>query len=139
MSEIVKLQARDLKVLEDGTGTLAIIDSKGKRSREIELTKDDVRFFKEVIGDKSGKDRLVPLRANSVNQFLHRTLIKLGPAFDNIVSAKSGYHSLRKATIRKFYREQIPVVGEKKARELSMIRLGHSANRSDLVHTYLGI
>lgn len=139
VSEIVKLQARDVKTFEDGTGTLSIIDSKGKRSREIELTKDDVKFFKEIIGDKSGKDRLVPLRANSVNQFLHRSLIQLGPAFDNIVSAKSGYHSLRKATIRKYYREQIPLVGEKRARELSMLRLGHSANRSDLAHTYLGI
>lgn len=93
----------------------------------------------KIIGDKSGKDRLVPLRANSVNQFLHRSLIQLGPAFDNIVSAKSGYHSLRKATIRKYYREQIPLVGEKRARELSMLRLGHSANRSDLAHIYLGI
>lgn len=136
VSEIAKLQARDLKVLPDGTGLLAIVDAKGKRSREITLTSGDVAFFKSVIGDKVGNERLVPLRPNSINQYLHRACVKLG--FTNITTAKTGYHSLRKATIRHFYLDQINIVGEKRARELSMLRLGHSANRTDLVHTYLG-
>lgn len=137
VSELCKLQARDFKINPDGTGTLAIVDSKGKRSRVIELTSDDVKFFKELVGDKKENERLIPIRENSINQYLHRACQHLG--FTNILEAKTGYHSLRKATIQKYYREQIPIVGEKKAREMSMVRLGHSANRSDLVHTYLGI
>lgn len=137
VSELCKLQARDFKINPDGTGTLAIVDSKGKRSRVIELTSDDVKFFKELVGDKKENERLIPIRENSINQYLHRACQHLG--FTNILEAKTGYHSLRKATIQKYYREQISIVGEKKAREMSMVRLGHSANRSDLVHTYLGI
>ncbi|MBR3600911.1 MAG: tyrosine-type recombinase/integrase [Lachnospiraceae bacterium] len=137
VSEIAKLQARDIKENQDGTGVLSIVDSKGKRSRDIELTKDDVKLFKDIIGDKSGSERLVPLRENSINQYLHRACKHLG--FTNILNAKTGYHSLRKATIRHYYHNQIPLVGEKRARELSMLRLGHSANRTDLCHIYLGI
>ena len=136
VSEIIKLQARDFKPQPDGTGILSIIDSKGKRSRDIELTKADVVFFKKVIGDKTGNERLVPLRANSINQYLHRACVKLG--FDDICSAKVGIHSVRKWSIRHYYQEQVPLVGAKRAREMSMERLGHSANRTDLVKTYLG-
>lgn len=136
VSEIIKLQARDLKVSPDGTGILSIVDSKGKRSRDIELTKSDVSFFKDIIGDKKGNERLVPLRANSVNQYLHRACEKLG--FTNITTAKTGYHSLRKATIRAFYKEHLPELGAKKCKEVCMERLGHSATRSDLIKTYLG-
>ena len=137
VSEIIKLQARDLKVNPDGTGALAIIDSKGKRSREIELTKDDVKFFKEIIGEKSGNERLVPLRANSVNQYLHRACEKLG--FTNITDAKTGYHSLRKATIRQFYKEHLQEEGPKKCLEHCLERLGHGHSRSDLARIYLGL
>lgn len=137
VSEIVKLQARDLKTFPDGTGALAIIDSKGKRSREIELTKDDVIFFKDIIGKKIGNERLVPLRANSVNQYLHRACEKLG--FENILECKTGYHSLRKATIRKFYREHLDEEGPRKCREHCLERLGHSGSRSDLAKVYLGL
>lgn len=136
VSEIVKLQVRDVKFDSDEKGTLSIVDAKGKRSRNIELNKSDINFFKDIIKDKKDKDRLVPLRANSVNQYLHRACKKLG--FTNILNAKTGYHSLRKASIRQFYKEHLNEEGEKKCKEHCMQRLGHSASRTDLIKIYLG-
>lgn len=133
-SEIVKLQARDIRWEQN---VLHIHDAKGKRSRDITMTEDDKRFLKELVGDKKDNDRLIPLRGDSVCAYLNKACKELG--YENIVAAKTSYHALRKYSITQYYKEQCEKVGEKRAREMSMERLGHGKNRSDLFNTYIHV
>lgn len=131
-SEVVKVQVRDVHWNEN---VLHIHDSKGKRSRDIAITEDDKQFLKGLVGDKKGTDRLIPLRADSVCAYLNRACKVLG--YDNITQAKTSFHSLRKFSISNYFKEQKELLGEKKAREMAMERLGHSKNRADLYNTYI--
>lgn len=133
-SEVVKLQARDIKWEQN---LVHIHDSKGKRSRDITMTEDDKKFLKELVGDKKGNDRLIPLRADSICAYLNRACKVLN--FDNIISAKTSYHALRKYSITEYYKEQCEKVGEKKAKGMAMERLGHSKDRADLFKVYIHV
>lgn len=133
-SEVVKLQARD--ILYD-KAMLHIHESKGKRSRNISISEDDKLFLKELVGDKKGNERLIPLRQDSICAYLNKACKTLG--YRNIVEAKSSFHALRKASISRFYKEQCEKVGEKRAREMAMERLGHGKNRTDLFRVYIHV
>lgn len=136
-SEICKLKVQDVRINQDGSAFLHIHEAKGKRSRDIAMTPDDVRFIKEIIADKKLNERIVECRPNSINAYLHRASEVLN--FKSVLDAKSGFHAMRKYSARKFYQEKLVEFGPKVAREMTMKRLGHSANRSDLCHIYLGI
>lgn len=133
-SEIVKLQVRD--ILWD-KGMLHIHDSKGKRSRNISINEDDKVFLKELVENKKDNERLIPLRQDSVCAYLNRACKTL--SFRTIVESKSSFHALRKASISQYYKEQCGKVGEKRAREMAMERLGHGKNRSDLFRVYIHV
>ncbi len=134
-SEVVKLQARDFIQRPDGSAQLNIVDSKGKRSRVLELNQTDISIIKNAVGEKTGNERLVPVRPDSVCAYLTRCCKDLG--FTNITDAKTSIHALRKYGITKFFDEQKQIYGEKRAKEMAMERLGHSATRSDLFKTYI--
>lgn len=141
-SEVVNLQYRDICLDKGKYGVLHIHESKGKRNRDIQLTKDEREFLVKFLerkgyGEKSalGKERIVPLRSDSLCCYLNRICKQLG--YSNIVESKTSYHALRKYTITQYYKEQRKLYGDKKAREMSMERLGHSKNRKDLFNTYI--
>lgn len=131
-AEITAIKVKDVNI---DSGILHIHESKGKRSRDIEMTKSDIEFMKKMIEGKEKNERLIPLKSDSVCAYLSRCCRHLN--FENIVSCKSSYHALRKATIRRYYKEKIKEVGEKKAREMALQRLGHGSRRSDLEKIYL--
>ena len=134
-SEITKLQVRDINWKEN---TLHIHDSKGKRSRDIKITEDDKKFLREITYGKSNKDRIIPLRADSICAYLNRACKKLG--FQDIVNARTSFHCLRKYSITKYYKDQLNQKATPKvARQKSMDRLGHSKNRVDLRKTYIKV
>lgn len=93
--------------------------------------------MKDIVGEKRGTDRLINCMPNSINAYLHRCCEHL--QMKDILSARSGFHAMRKYSIRTWYQQKLEEYGPKTARELSMVRLGHSTNRSDLCHVYLGI
>ena len=132
-SEITKLQYRDI---DWENKKLHIIDSKGKRSRVIDITGDDVAFLRRTTQGLTGKDRLIPLKPDSICAYLNRACKNLG--YDNIVKAKTSYHSLRKYSISMKMQEKEKELGSKKAaKQYCMDYLGHSKNRSDLQSVYL--
>ena len=71
-SEVVKLQTRDVNLEKN---EIYIIDSKGGKSRTIKITEtEDYNYLKEIIRGKEEKERLVPLKEDSLNKFLKRSL-----------------------------------------------------------------
>ena len=54
-SEVTKLQYRDI---DWDNRKLHIVDSKGKRSRAIDITKDDIVFLRKITQGLSDKDKL---------------------------------------------------------------------------------
>lgn len=132
-SEIVKLQYRDI---DWDNKKLHIVDSKGKRSRIIDISNDDIAFLRKITLGLSYKDRLVPLKPDSICAYLNRACKKLG--YNNIVQSKSSYHSLRKYSISLKMQEKEKEFGCKKAaKQYCMDYLGHGTNRSDLQLIYL--
>ncbi len=136
-SEVVKLQARDFVQKPDGTAVLNIVDSKGKRSRSLQLTQYEANVLKDAVGEKRGTERLVPLRPDSVCAYLNRCCKALG--FSNITESKTSIHALRKWGITKYYNEKQQLYGKDVAKGMAMDRLGHSATRGDLAKVYLNI
>lgn len=132
-SEITKLQYRDI---DWENKKLHIVDSKGKRSRAIDITQDDIAFLKKITQGLTGKDRIIPLKPDSICAYLNRACKHLG--YDNIVMAKTSYHSLRKYSISCKLAEKEKELGSKSAaRKYCMDYLGHGKNRSDLQSVYL--
>lgn len=132
-SEITKLQYRDI---DWENMKLHIVDSKGKRSRVIDITQDDIAFLKKITQGLTGKDRIIPLKPDSICAYLNRACKHLG--YDNIVRAKTSYHSLRKYSISCKLAEKEKELGSKSAaRKYCMDYLGHGKNRSDLQSVYL--
>lgn len=132
-SEITKLQYRDI---DWENKKLHIIDSKGKRSRAIDITQEDIVFLRKITQGLSGKDKLIPLKPDSVCAYLNRACKHLG--YDNIVRAKISYHSLRKYSISLKLKEKEKELGSKSAaKKYCMDYLGHGKNRSDLQSVYL--
>ena len=132
-SEITKLQYRDI---DWENKKLHIIDSKGKRSRVIDITNDDIAFLRKITQGLTGKDRLIPLRSDSICAYLNRACKHLG--YENITKAKTSYHSLRKYSISVKMQEKEKELGSKKAaKQYCMNYLGHGKNRSDLQSVYL--
>ena len=132
-SEITKLQYRDI---DWENKKLHIVDSKGKRSRAIDITKDDIVFLRKITQGLSGKDKLIPLKPDSVCAYLNRACKHLG--YDNIVKAKTSYHALRKYSISVKMKEKEKELGSKSAAtKYCMDYLGHGKNRGDLQSVYL--
>lgn len=132
-SEVTKLQYRDI---DWDNKKLNIVDSKGKRSRVIDITKDDIAFLRKATQGLSDKDKLIPLKPDSICAYLNRACKHLG--YDNIVRAKSSYHALRKYSISVKMKEKEKELGSKSAaKKYCMDYLGHGKNRSDLQSVYL--
>ena len=132
-SEITKLQYRDI---DWDNKKLHIVDSKGKRSRAIDITQDDMVFLKKITQGLNGKDKLIPLKPDSVCAYLNRACKHLG--YENIVRAKSSYHALRKYSISVKMVEKEKELGSKSAaKKYCMDYLGHGKNRGDLQSVYL--
>lgn len=132
-SEITKLQYRDI---DWENKKLHIIDSKGKRSRVIDITNDDIAFLRKITQGLSDKDRIIAVKSDTICAFLNRICKTLG--YDNLVRAKTSYHALRKYSISIKLKEKEKELGSKSAaKKYCMDYLGHGKNRSDLQSVYL--
>ena len=130
-SETVKLQARDINLVEN---KIYIIDSKGGRSRTIKITEaEDIEYLKEIINGKEEKDRLVPLRKNSVNKFLNRSLEKCG-IDKKYKAAKTGIHSIRKMAADIYFNRCLDNgMSVKEATQATSVYIGHGKDRKELM------
>lgn len=131
-ASITKLRYSDVNF---ETMKLHIHEDKGKRSRDIDIRPQDVPILEKVMEGKSGKDRLIELRPDSICAYLNRCFKHLG--YTNLVNAKTSIHAVRKYSINQYYKEMVQQYGEKRAEELCCIRLGHGVDRKDIISHYL--
>lgn len=125
VSEIAKLQGRDINLKEN---KIHVIDSKGGRSRDIDIRQGDKSFAIRLRnGCKDDYERIVPIRGASINVAVNRALEKAGLKEEY---KDTSIHSIRKMAAQEHYdscREQ----GQDINRALGNTSefLGHSQER----------
>ena len=147
VSELSKLQARDVRISPDGkSAILHIHDSKGKHSRDIPIRAEDISFFRGLIAGKGPKDRLIPMLPDSINRQLARwqTKVKIQGADGKMVSlrdlykeARTGIHSIRKMAATNLY-DHLRNSGVSRADAIRYLNrwLGHGEDRGTEVLRY---
>ena len=129
-SECSKLKASDWNA---ASGTLRIVDSKGKHTREILVPRQHITAVAGVMGSSTG--RICDCQTESLQKAFRRQLNTCGLA-DNY---KAGaFHMTRKAYATNLYRE-LREQGVSVQKSLSTVSqaLGHGANRNDLMKEYI--
>ena len=129
-AECSKLQAKDWN---PQTGTISIVDSKGKRSREVKVPAQHLNAVRTVMTSTEG--RICNCQTESLQKAFRRQLTACGLAD----CYKSGaYHMTRRAYATNMYRELrsqgVSVQGSLSAVSQS---LGHGANRNELMKQYI--
>lgn len=129
-SECSKIKASDWHA---GRGTLTIVDSKGKRSREIQVPKQHIPAVDAVMSSSQG--RICNCQTESLQKAFRRQLTACGLADTYKAGA---FHMTRKAYATNLYRE-CRNQGMSVQSSLSTVSrsLGHGANRNDLMKQYI--
>ena len=134
VSEICKLKGQDIS-LENMT--LHIHESKGKRSRDLDIDSlEKLEACKEVVAAVKKDERICPLRADSVNAEIRRILVK--NKITKYKEHKTGVHSIRKSVAKKELLKILDETGDMKvAEEATATMLGHGKKRKDIINTYV--
>lgn len=138
VSEIAKLQQRDIKIHNESSATVHIADSKGARSRDIHIVnKDSVQALTELRNSVEGaNDRIVPIQSESINKAINRVMDRCG--MSEYKNAKTSIHSLRKSFAQREYdRYKEEGLEPKQAWDRVSEELGHGKNRDDLYKVYI--
>lgn len=129
-AECSKLQSKDW---DPASGTLTIVDSKGKRSREVVVPQQHHSAVDVVMSSSTG--RICPCQTESLQKAFRRQLTTSGLAD----TYKNGaFHTTRKAYATNLYKE-CRNQGMSVQSSLSAVSrsLGHGANRNDLMKQYI--
>lgn len=133
VAELSKMEARDVEITKL---KLHIHESKGGKSRDLIIMEDDRELFKKITTGKSGKDKLIEIKEDSINKWLSRTLDKLG--IDKYKDCKTGVHSVRKMAATQRYLNNIKSGMSKKEAEKDVsVWLGHGEDRKDVIKNYI--
>lgn len=133
VSEISKLKGSDYN---EKAGVLSIVDSKGKRSRNIFIKEEDKSYF-EGLKATFGEGRVCPVQHESLNQALNRCMKDLDLEQD-YTEHKTSFHSIRKMVAQELYdelREQ--GFSQQDAWNDVSHHLGHGDGREDLFKAYI--
>jgi integrase len=130
-SEVASLK---VSCIDFGKNSLHVI-GKGGRHRYIEIKRDDVGVLKKLCEGKSKEDKLIAIKADSVNQQINRILKKL--------NLKSKYpltsiHAIRKLKAQELWSEKREL-GWSKKDTMNFVSeyLGHGKGRYDVINTYV--
>lgn len=116
---------------------LHIHESKGGRSRDIEISKDDLAFLKKAFEGKSENERLISIKEDSVNRWLSRMEEKCGIR-EKYRNTKSGVHAIRKMKAQELYDEYRQAgYSKEEALAKTSVYLGHGENRKKLMEQYV--
>lgn len=138
VSEISKLQQRDIKIHNESSATVHVADSKGCRSRDIHISnKDSVQALTELRNSVSNaNDRIVPIQSESINKAINRAMDRCN--MQEYKAHKTSVHSLRKAYAQREYdRYKAEGLEPKQAWDRVSEELGHGKNRDDLYKAYI--
>lgn len=122
------------------------VKGKGGRWRKLFIEKISQKVLLEELCSNSTtpNSKLIELKPDSASAGIRRALKALG--LEKYTQHKSNQHSIRKlhSTLyflekkEKFISKGFSIeIAEKKARQLTMVQLGHSANRESLFHVYV--
>lgn len=154
VNSVEKLRVSDLHFLDGNRIDIDINSDKGGRNRTISVdSKEFYSFCQTLIAGKNTGDLLFGgIKKGSVNKWLNRRIKKLNITIPTVKTIgqksifKSGNHSVRKASIQQYYRNQYQHyiengLSEDRAKAVAQgdccVRLGHSRNRTDIVNLYL--
>ena len=129
-AECSKLQAKDW---DAASGTLTVVDSKGKRSRAVKVPQQHIPAVNAVMNSSQG--RICNCQTESLQKAFRRQLATSGLAD----TYKNGaFHTARKAYATNLYKE-CRTRGMSVQSSLSTVSrsLGHGANRNDLMKQYI--
>ena len=129
-AECSKIKASDWCA---ASGTLTIVDSKGKRSREVKVPQQHIPAVNAVMSSSAG--RICDCQTESLQKSFRRQLAACGLAD----TYKSGaFHMARRAYATNLYKE-CRNQGMSVQGSLSTVSrsLGHGANRNDLMKQYI--
>lgn len=134
--EICKLKYKDIQMGEN-TARVRVVDGKGKRNREIPITKiQDVNYLKTIVNTTTNiNERVCAIQSDSLNRAIRRALYAVGL---NTTYTDTTIHSIRKMYAQDLYadlREQ-GYTPQQAWGEVSR-NLGHGENRQDLLKVYL--
>ncbi len=136
VAEIAKLKGSDIALNQDGTASLRVVDSKGKRSRTITLNNPDTVSRLAEIQREAGEGRVCAVKSESLNAYLRRAFHALG--MTEYAQHKTGYHALRKLAAQRYYdacRDRGLTI--KEALGETSVFLGHGKNRDELMKHYV--
>lgn len=138
VSEIAKLQQRDIQINENGTATVTVVDGKGARDRDIHITN---KYSVQVLTDirdsvENPTDRIVPIKHESINTSINRAMTKCN--MQEYKLHDTSVHSLRKAYAQREYdRYKSQGLEPKQAWGNVSEQLGHGRDRDDLYKAYI--
>ncbi len=136
VSECAKLKGSDITLDQDGTASLRVVDSKGKRSRTITLNNPDTVSRLAQISRERGTGRVCPIQSDSLNAYLRRAFLALG--MTEYVRRKTSYHALRKLAAQRHFdacRGRGLTIQEGLAQ--TSVWLGHGRDREELMKRYV--
>lgn len=129
-SECSKVKSTDWHA---ASGTLTIVDSKGKRSREVKVPQQHIPAVNAVMSSSQG--RICNCQTESLQKAFRRQLVACGLAD----TYKNGaFHMTRKAYATQLFKD-CRQQGMSVQSSLSAVSksLGHGANRNDLMKQYI--
>jgi integrase len=134
VSETCKLKPKDINF---NTMQLHIHESKGGRSRDIEIRSNDIDYFKRIIENKPMDKRLVTIKEDSVNKYLSRAEESLGIR-EKYKEADTGIHCIRKMVAQQRY-DMYRSNGLSKKDAINKVSeyLGHGKNRTETMKQYI--
>lgn len=138
VSEISKLQQRDITINSNGTATVHVADSKGCRSRDVHIVnRDSVQALTQIRDSVANPyDRVVPIQSESINKSINRTMDRCN--MQGYKAHKTSVHSMRKAFAQREYdRYKNEGLEPKQAWGNVSESLGHGRDRDDLYKTYI--
>lgn len=136
VGEIAKLKGSDIAIQPDGSATVRVVDSKGKRSRTITLNNQDTVSHLAEIQREAGEGRVCAVKSESLNTYLRRAFRALG--MTEYVQHKTGFHALRKlAAQRHFDGCRQAGLSVKEALSDTSVFLGHGRDRDELMRHYV--
>lgn len=136
VSECAKLKGSDITVKPDGSATVRIVDSKGKRSRTITLNTAGTASRLAEICREVGEGRVCPVQSGSLNAYLRRAFTELGMA--EYAQHKTGFHALRKLAAQRHYDDcRGRGLSVQESLSQTSVWLGHGRNRDELMKHYV--
>ena len=138
VSEISKLQQRDIQINKDGSATVRVVDGKGGRDRDVQITnKDSVQVIKGIRDSVANPtDRIVPIQSDSINKAINRALTSCN--MQEYKLHDTSVHSIRKSFAQREYdRYKEEGMEPKQAWDNVSEQLGHGRNRDDLYKAYI--